>query len=152
MGLCFSIPKNIKCPPSLKNIYKAIDNDSKVDFKMPNPVHGDLTKWAAQGVLLLNAILTVRKGVSNSHQKKGWEQFTDHVISVINQQKDGVVFLLWGSKAHDKAGSVNAKKHCVLKFVHPSPLAGTGFPACPHFSECNEYLKSKGQQPIDWNV
>jgi uracil-DNA glycosylase len=84
MGLCFSIPKNIKCPPSLKNIYKAIDNDSKVDFKMPNPVHGDLTKWAAQGVLLLNAILTVRKGVSNSHQKKGWEQFTDHVISVIN--------------------------------------------------------------------
>ena len=152
MGLCFSIPKNIKCPPSLKNIYKALENDPKVTFKTPNPPHGDLTKWAGQGVLLINAILTVRKGVSNSHQKKGWEQFTDHVISVINQQKDGVVFLLWGSKAHDKAASVNSKKHCVLKFVHPSPLAGTGFVSCPHFSECNEYLVSKGQTPIDWNV
>ncbi len=152
MGLCFSIPKNIKCPPSLKNIYKALEADPKVEFKSPNPVHGDLTKWAAQGVLLLNAILTVRKGISNSHQKKGWEQFTDHVISVINQQKDGVVFLLWGSKAHEKAASVNTKKHSVLKFVHPSPLAGTGFTTCPHFSECNEYLVSKGQKPIDWNV
>ncbi len=152
MCLCFSIPKNIKCPPSLKNIYKALEKDPKVSFKFPNPVHGDLTKWAGQGVLLLNAILTVRKGISNSHQKKGWEQFTDQVIAQINQKKEGVVFLLWGSKAHDKAASVNQGKHKVLKFVHPSPLAGTGFPDCKHFSECNEYLTSKGKTPIDWNV
>ena len=107
MGLCFSIPKNIKVPPSLKNIYKALEKDPKVTFKFPNPIHGDLSKWAEQGVLLLNAILTVRKGISNSHQKKGWEQFTDQVIAQINQKKEGVVFLLWGSKAHEKAANVN---------------------------------------------
>jgi uracil-DNA glycosylase len=152
MGLSFSIPKAIKCPPSLRNIYKALENDPKVQFKTPNPIHGDLTKWAEQGVLLLNAILTVRKGLSNSHQKKGWEQFTDQVIRVINENNDGVVFLLWGTKAHEKAASVNTKKHCVLKGVHPSPLAGTGFLQCTHFSECNDYLTSKGKKPIDWNV
>lgn len=152
MGLCFSIPKNIKVPPSLKNIYKALENDPKVTFKTPNPIHGDLTKWADQGVFLLNAILTVRKGISNSHQKKGWEQFTDQVIQSINQKKEGVVFLLWGKSAHEKAKNVNEGRHKVLKFVHPSPLAGTGFVDCKHFSECNEYLVSKGKSPIDWNV
>ena len=144
MGLCFSIPKTVKVPPSLKNIYKALEKDPNVQFKTPSPIHGDLTNWASQGVLLLNAILTVKQGVSNSHQKKGWEQFTDHVISVINKEKEGVVFLLWGTKAHEKASTVNQTKHKVLKFVHPSPLAGTGFPDCKHFSECNDYLSSKG--------
>jgi len=152
MGLSFSIPKGVKVPPSLSNIYKALENDPNVNFKTPNPKHGDLSAWAKQGVLLLNAILTVRKGVSNSHQKKGWEQFTDHVINVINQRKEGVVFLLWGTKAQEKASTVNGSKHLVLKGVHPSPLAGTGFTACRHFSQCNEYLTSKGKTPIDWNV
>jgi len=96
MGLCFSIPKGTKVPPSLKNIYKALENDTKVKFKTPNPIHGDLSAWARQGVFLLNAILTVRTGVSNSHQKKGWEQFTDAVIQAINTKKENVVFILWG--------------------------------------------------------
>ncbi|CDW83365.1 uracil-dna glycosylase [Stylonychia lemnae] len=152
MGLCFSIPKGVKVPPSLRNIYKALDNDKQVQFKFPNPIHGDLTNWPKQGVLLLNAILTVREGVSNSHQKKGWEQFTDNVINVINQKKEGVVFMLWGSKAQEKAKSVSASKHLILKYAHPSPLAGAGFPNCPHFSQANEYLTSKGKQPINWQV
>ena len=110
MGLSFSVPKAIRCPPSLLNIYKALENDQKVEFKRPSPAHGDLSRWASQGVLLLNAILTVRKGLSNSHQKKGWEHFTDHVIRTINDKKDGVVFLLWGKKAHEKAATVSTKK------------------------------------------
>eukprot|EP00347_Sterkiella_histriomuscorum_P016754 403351982 len=110
MGLCFSIPKHVKVPPSLKNIYKALENDPKVQFKTPAPIHGDLSAWAQQGVLMLNAILTVKEAISNSHQKKGWEQFTDAVIQAINQKADGVVFVLWGGKAQDKASSVNANK------------------------------------------
>lgn len=119
---------------------------------MPAPLHGDLSKWAAQGVLLLNAVLTVRKGISNSHQKRGWEQFTDHVISVINNQKQDVVFILWGLKAFEKAKNVNTNKHCVLKYTHPSPLAGKSFIDCKNFSDANEYLIKKGKTPIDWNV
>mmetsp|Transcript_47711 Transcript_47711/g.34965 ORF Transcript_47711/g.34965 Transcript_47711/m.34965 type:complete len:100 (-) Transcript_47711:190-489(-) len=99
MGLSFSVPKSIKCPPSLNNIYKALEADPKIKFNRPNPLHGDLTNWARQGVLLLNAVLTVREGKSNSHQKQGWEQFTDEVINVINKERQGVVFLLWGLKA-----------------------------------------------------
>eukprot|EP00347_Sterkiella_histriomuscorum_P012946 403366614 len=152
MGLCFSIPKGTKVPPSLRNIYKALENDSKIDFKMPNPIHGDLTKWASQGILLLNAVMTVRKGISNSHAKKGWEQFTDQVVNVINQKKEGVVFMLWGKSAQEKAKNVNTKKHLVLKFVHPSPLAGAGFPQCPHFSQTNEYLTQQSKSEIDWQV
>lgn len=119
MGLCFSIPKGVKVPPSLKNIYKviflflnlqALESDPKVDFSTPNPIHGDLTKWTEQGVLLLNAVLTVRKGISNSHAKKGWESFTDQVIKAIDSKKEGVVFMLWGNKAHEKAITVNANK------------------------------------------
>ena len=107
MGLCFSIPKGVKVPPSLRNIYKALDADKNVKFSMPNPIHGDLRASASQGVLLLNAILTVRSGTSNSHQKKGWEQFTDEVIKQIDSKKEGVVFMLWGSKAQEKAKTVN---------------------------------------------
>ena len=112
MGLCFSVPKSIKCPPSLKNIYKALTKDKKVNFQSPNPVHGDLTKWAEQGVLLLNATLTVRKGVSNSHAKKyGWEEFTDAVIEAISKKQEKVVFILWGAFAQKKAAKVDNKRH-----------------------------------------
>jgi uracil-DNA glycosylase len=107
---------------------------------MPTPLHGDLTAWAKQGVFLLNAILTVREGKSNSHQKQGWEEFSDRVISAINKETSGVVFMLWGKKAHDKAKMVDRKKHLVLENVHPSPLAGTGFRSVKDFGKANQYL------------
>eukprot|EP01022_Parablepharisma_sp_SALTPOND_P004466 TRINITY_DN120353_c1_g1_i1.p1 TRINITY_DN120353_c1_g1~~TRINITY_DN120353_c1_g1_i1.p1 ORF type:complete len:593 (+),score=63.51 TRINITY_DN120353_c1_g1_i1:5864-7642(+) len=155
MGLSFSVPKTIKVPGSLQNIYKALENDSEVNFKKPSPPHGDLTKWAVQGVLLLNAVLTVKPGKSNSHKGLGWESFTDAVIQAIGRKKTGVVFLLWGKFAQAKKKFVDTVKHRVLEYCHPSPLAassGGDFKKCPHFSQTNKYLKEQGKGPIDWNV
>lgn len=148
MGLSFSVPKGIEIPPSLKNIYKEIS--SETGFAMPN--HGDLTGWAIQGVLLLNTVLTVRKGQANSHKNKGWEAFTDGIIKKISDKKQNVVFLLWGANARSKKALIDTKKHLVLETVHPSPLSAyNGFFGSGHFVKTNEYLKANGQQTIDWS-
>lgn len=148
MGLSFSVPSNQKIPPSLQNVFKEIENDLEVQPKQS----GDLTRWADQGVLLLNATLTVRAHQAGSHQGKGWEQFTDSVIQLINEQKEHVVFMLWGRFAQAKADFVDADKHLVLKAAHPSPFAAhKGFFGCKHFSKCNEYLHQHGKEPIDWS-
>lgn len=147
-GLCFSVPDGVAPPPSLVNIYKELTQDIE-DFNTPN--HGNLTGWAKQGVLLLNACLTVRASQANSHKDKGWEQFTDAVIRWINLNRNNVVFLLWGSYAQKKGACIDKKRHCVLKSVHPSPLSAyRGFLGCKHFSKANEYLKSTKQEPINW--
>lgn len=148
--MSFSVPKSTRVPPSLSSIYCALENDPDVDFKRPSPAHGDLTGWAKQGVFLLNAILTVRQGKSNSHQKMGWEKFTQHVIKHISKETEGVVFMLWGKKAHEKAELIDRTKHHVLQNVHPSPLAGQGFKTIRDFSHANQYLISVGKQPINW--
>lgn len=146
-GLAFSVNEGIKIPPSLKNIYKEIKSDLLIDEAQ----HGDLSSWAAQGVLLLNAVLTVQEGAPGSHQHKGWERFTDSVISKINDEKSGVVFLLWGNYAKSKQGLINEHKHYVLTAPHPSPLSAyQGFLGCKHFSKCNNYLQLQGKSPIDW--
>ncbi|XP_068710171.1 uracil-DNA glycosylase-like isoform X1 [Montipora foliosa] len=147
-GLCFSVPPGVGIPPSLVNIYKELEND--IDgFQAPK--HGYLTGWAKQGVLLLNACLTVVASKANSHKDKGWEQFTDAVIRWINSNLTGVVFLLWGAYAQKKGSFIDKKKHCVLKAVHPSPLsAHRGFLGCKHFSQANQYLKKVGKKAIDW--
>lgn len=147
MGMSFSVNKGIKVPPSLINIYKALDNDKDIDFKMPpkQDIHGDLTFWARQGVFLLNAVLTVRAGKSNSHQKKGWEQFTNETIRQINKRTENVVYLLWGKKAHETSKLVNQSKNLVIEEVHPSPLAGQGFTSTKCFSKCNQYLEKAGR-------
>lgn len=148
-GLCFSVRPGVKTPPSLVNIYKELQSDLGVQ-----PVnHGYLTSWAKQGVLMLNAVLTVEQANAASHQKKGWEQFTDKVIHIINEQLDGVVFLLWGSYAQKKAAFVDQNKHLVLKSVHPSPLsAHRGFFGNHQFSQANDFLTSRGRQPINWQL
>lgn len=147
-GLCFSVPPGVAIPPSLVNIYKELTNDIE-DFQAPK--HGYLMGWAKQGVLLLNACLTVVASQANSHKDKGWEKFTDAVIRWINSNLSSVVFLLWGSYAQKKGSFIDKKKHCVLKAVHPSPLsAHRGFLGCKHFSQANEYLKKNGKKPIDW--
>ena len=148
-GLSFSVERRVKIPPSLRNIYKELSTDLGCEL----PDHGDLTMWAEQGVLLLNSVLTVEKSLAASHKNKGWETFTDKVISVINDHCDHVVFLLWGAYAHKKGKSIDTSKHLVLQSVHPSPLsARKGFIGCQHFSKCNEYLQSHGIKPIDWQV
>lgn len=148
-GLCFSVNKNVKIPPSLQNIFKELNYDLGIKF----PQHGDLTKWSDQGVLLLNATLTVRKGMAGSHQGKGWEQFTDSVIRIVSLQKENVVFLLWGNYAQQKSKLIDPTKHLILQAPHPSPFsAHTGFLGCKHFSMTNEFLKSKGLDPIDWQL
>jgi uracil-DNA glycosylase len=148
-GLCFSVPEGIQPPPSLVNIFKEISRD----FGYPIPASGNLEKWAKQGVLLLNATLTVRAHQAGSHQGKGWEEFTDAVIQKISDHLEGVVFLLWGNYAQAKASLIDTQKHCVLKTVHPSPLsAHRGFIGCGHFSKTNEYLLSLGKEPIDWKL
>ena len=154
MGLSFSVNKGVKTPASLLSIYKALNNDPKISFTMPSKpdMHGDLTSWATQGVFLLNAVLTVRAGKSNSHQKKGWEEFTKEAIKQISKKCQGVVFLLWGKKAHETAALVNKDKHLVVEEVHPSPLAGQGFTTSKCFSECNDYLSKNGDTPIDWDL
>lgn len=147
-GLSFSVPDGIVPPPSLKNMFKELSDD--IDGFVV-PVHGDLTKWARQGVLLLNATLTVRAHQAGSHQRIGWEQFTDEVISTISRECTHVVFLLWGSYASRKAALIDTRKHLVLTAAHPSPLSVyRGFWGCKHFSKANEYLLTKGRQPIDW--
>jgi uracil-DNA glycosylase len=146
-GLCFSVRDGIRMPPSLVNIFKEINKD----LGKPMPSSGDLGRWAEQGVLLLNATLTVRASSPGSHQNKGWEQFTDRVIETISREKTNVVFLLWGAYAQKKGEIIDRGKHLVLMSAHPSPFsADRGFFGCRHFSKTNEYLKSKGLKEIDW--
>ncbi len=146
-GLCFSVKDGVEFPPSLINIFKEIESD----LGIPQPSSGDLTRWARQGVLLLNATLTVRAHQAGSHQKKGWEEFTDYVIKVLNSEKKNIVFFLWGSYAQKKGESIDRSRHLVLESVHPSPLsASKGFFGNRHFSRCNDYLISNGIEPIDW--
>ena len=148
-GLCFSVKKGVKPPPSLKNIYKELKTD--VNFTEPN--HGELTQWAKQGVFLLNATLTVRKSQPGSHQKKGWETFTNETIKAISNKKKGVVFLLWGRFAQEKENLIDAKKHHILKAAHPSPFSAyNGFFGCKHFSKTNSLLQSQNLTPINWNL
>jgi len=155
MGLSFSVPKGIPVPGSLHNIYAALANDPNLSFKKPNPAHGDLSNWATQGVLLINAVLTVEEGKSNSHKGLGWSEFTDEVIKVIGNKKKGVAFLLWGKFAQAKKKFINQRNHKVLEYCHPSPLAANkknDFKKCLHFSQANEYLLETGNSPINWNV
>ncbi|MDQ7948650.1 MAG: uracil-DNA glycosylase [Pedobacter sp.] len=149
-GLSFSVQKGIAVPPSLKNMYKELSDEFK-DFEIPN--HGNLTSWADQGVLLLNATLTVRAHEAGSHQNKGWEQFTDHVIATLSQRREGLVFLLWGRYAQQKESLIDTKKHTVLKAAHPSPFSAyNGFFGSNHFSKANHILEKEGKAPIDWQV
>ena len=148
-GLCFSVRPNIPFPPSLKNIFTELKRDMRVDY----PKHGCLENWAKQGVLLLNSTLTVIQGRAGSHQNQGWETFTDRILSLLNEQKDHLVFMLWGSYALMKGKFLDHTRHLVLKAPHPSPLsAHRGFFGCGHFSKANEYLSSKGKNKIDWSL
>jgi len=148
MGLSFSVPKGIKKPPSLVNIFKEIN----AELGVPIREDGDLTGWADQGVLLLNTVLTVRAHNANSHKGRGWEQFTDSIIKKISNDKQGVVFLLWGSNARSKRTLIDQKKHLILECAHPSPLSAyNGFFGCGHFKKCNQYLTTQGKTPIDWS-
>ncbi|WP_207427385.1 uracil-DNA glycosylase [Pedobacter sp. SYSU D00535] len=147
-GLAFAVQKGVTVPPSLRNIYKELAADIP-GFKIPT--HGDLTKWADQGVLLLNATLTVRATEAGSHQKKGWEQFTDAAIQKLAKQREGIVFLLWGRFAQTKAAFINADRHHILTAPHPSPLA-RGFEGCRHFSATNKFLLEQGKKEIDWQI
>jgi len=146
-GLCFSVRDGVVFPPSLRNIFKEISND----LGTPIPKTGDLTRWAMQGVLLLNATMTVRAHSAGSHQKKGWETFTDEVIRHVSKQKENVVFLLWGAYAQQKKELIDQTKHFILESVHPSPLsASRGFFGNHHFSRTNQFLQSKGLLPVNW--
>jgi len=148
-GLCFSVPPGIAQPPSLVNIFKELH----ADLGIPVPAHGSLEKWSGQGVLLLNATLTVKAGQAGSHQNRGWETFTDAVIRKISLEKSAVVFILWGKFAQAKEALVDSSKHLVLKAAHPSPFsANSGFFGCRHFSKTNEYLVKQGLGPIDWSL
>ena len=149
MGLSFSVPDGVTKPPSLINIFKELHDDTGT----PIPKTGNLTKWAQQGVMLLNASLTVRAGEPNSHSKIGWHQFTNTVIEKISEEKEGVVFLLWGKFAQDKTELINTKKHHVLQAAHPSPFAADkGFFGCQHFSKTNTWLVKEGIDPINWAI
>ena len=148
-GLCFSVRPGVDIPPSLQNIYKELQDDLGCTI----PTHGYLEKWAKQGVLLLNTVLTVRAHQANSHQGIGWEQFTDAVIRIVNAQDRPIVFLLWGGPARRKKEMLNNVKHLVLEAPHPSPLSAyRGFFGCRHFSKTNEFLKAHGVSPIDWQI
>ena len=148
-GLCFSVNDGVAFPPSLLNIFKEIERDLHIS----SPLSGNLIRWAQQGVLLLNATLTVRANQAGSHQNRGWEEFTDAIIRRLADRNDNLVFMLWGSYAQKKAAFVDANKHLILKSVHPSPLSAyRGFIGCGHFSETNKYLKSKGLKEIDWSL
>lgn len=147
-GLCFSVSPGIAKPPSLNNIFKELNTD----LGIPIAQTGNLEAWAYQGVLLLNATLTVRANTPGSHQKKGWETFTDSVIKAVSDRKKGVVFLLWGNFAQTKEALIDANKHFVLKAAHPSPLARGAFFGCKHFSKTNRILETQGVMPIDWRV
>lgn len=146
-GLCFSVPEGVPPPPSLQNIFKEIH----ADLGLPIPKSGNLKHWADQGVLLLNATLTVEAGQAGSHQKKGWEDFTDAIIGKLSEGREGLVFLLWGAYAQKKGERIDRKRHLVLTAPHPSPLsAHNGFFGCKHFSKTDAYLESKGETPIEW--
>jgi uracil-DNA glycosylase len=148
-GLCFSVRPGVPVPPSLQNIYKEIH----AELGYPVPGHGDLTHWADQGVLLLNSVLSVECALAASHRGKGWERFTDRVVEVINREREGVVFMLWGSYAQRKGAMIDGARHCILRAPHPSPLsAHRGFFGCGHFVAANEYLRCRGQTPIDWRL
>ncbi len=146
-GLCFSVNEGVTFPPSLNNIFKEIESD----IGTPVPKSGDLTRWAKQGVLLLNATLTVREHEAGSHQKHGWEEFTDAVIRTLSEKRENLVFILWGSYAQGKSSLIDSKKHCILRSAHPSPLSAyRGFFGNHHFSLTNDYLRSKGIEEIKW--
>lgn len=148
-GLCFSVKRGVEPPPSLKNIFKEIHDD----LGTPIPEHGELTKWTKEGVLLLNTVLTVRKGQPNSHKGKGWEIFTDRVIGLLNEREKPIVFLLWGSNAKQKKGLITNPAHTVLETTHPSPFSAyNGFFGCRHFSQTNKILGQNGEKPIDWSL
>jgi uracil-DNA glycosylase len=148
-GLSFSVQKKQPLPPSLKNIFTCLKNDlNNVTLN-----HGDLSNWANQGVLLLNASLTVREGFPNSHSKIGWSQFTDAIIQLVSKKNDGICFLLWGNHAQEKKKLIDNKKHLILKASHPSPLSAyRGFLDCRHFSKANQYILNRNENPIDWNI
>ncbi|XP_020863575.1 uracil-DNA glycosylase isoform X2 [Phascolarctos cinereus] len=149
-GLCFSVQKPVPPPPSLENIYKELSTDIE---GFVHPGHGDLSGWARQGVLLLNAVLTVQAHQANSHKERGWEQFTDAVVSWLNKNLNGLVFMLWGAYAQKKGLSIDRKRHHVLQTAHPSPFSvQRGFFGCRHFSKTNELLKKSGKKPIDWKA
>ena len=149
-GLSFSVQKGIPLPPSLRNIF----HELATDLNVPLSKHGDLTQWADQGVLLLNSVLTVEAGLPASHQRRGWEAFTDSVIDVLNDQREHVVFILWGAYAQSKGKRIDSHKHLVLKAAHPSPLAANrgGFFGCKVFSKTNNYLQQQGIEPINWQL
>lgn len=148
-GLSFSVRPGVRIPPSLKNIYKEL----QADLGLPIPKHGSLVHWAQQGVLLLNAVLTVREGEPNSHQALGWQTFTDAVIRALNERSEPMVYMLWGSHAQKKGAFINRDKHLVLESTHPSPLAAhRGFLGSRPFSKANDFLTSKGIEPIDWTI
>jgi uracil-DNA glycosylase len=147
-GLCFSVNEGITKPPSLINIFKELEND----LGIKPPLSGDLSKWAHQGVLLLNTVLTVRKNTPGSHQNKGWETFTDAAIKKLSDNYNGIVFLLWGKLAQSKETLIDTRKHPVLKAAHPSPLARGAFFGCKHFSKTNELLRNMQKEPINWNL
>lgn len=148
MGLSFSVPKGVKVPPSLNNIYKEIYDD----LGIIEPNCGDLTYWAKQGVLLLNATLSVEAGKPNSHSNIGWQEFTDAAIKALNDRKNGVIFLMWGNFAKAKSNLIDCRKHFILTASHPSPLARGGFFGCRHFSKTNEILINLGEDVIDWDL
>lgn len=148
-GLCFSVPAGIPKPPSLVNIFKELQND----LGIPMPADGNLEKWADQGVLLINATLSVRESEAGSHQKRGWENFTNKVIETVSLEKEGVVFLLWGRFAQAKESLIDSEKHLILTSAHPSPLSAyNGFFGCRHFSKCNSYLEEQGRRGINWSL
>lgn len=148
-GLCFSVQKGCPIPPSLQNIYKELN----ADLGIPPASHGELYKWADSGVLMLNTVLTVRRGQANSHKGKGWEIFTDHVIGKLNEREKPIVFLLWGGNAKAKRTLITNPNHLVLMAAHPSPLSAyNGFFGCRHFSKCNDFLISHGIEPVDWRI
>lgn len=150
-GLCFSVLPGVPNPPSLVNVFKEINSEFPAERRRLDGRHGCLEPWARQGVLLLNAVLTVERGQAASHQGKGWETFTDAVVQVLNERRDHLVFLLWGSYAQRKGAKLDRRRHCVLSAPHPSPLsAHRGFFGCNHFSKANDYLESQGVGPIDW--
>jgi uracil-DNA glycosylase len=148
-GLCFSVQPGVPAPPSLVNVFKEI----QADLGLPVPEHGHLQAWAERGVLLLNAVLTVERGNAGAHQGKGWERFTDAVVRAVNERLDNVAFLLWGSQAQKKGAGIDKGRHLVLKAPHPSPLsAHRGFLGCRHFSKANQWLESRGVEPVDWRL
>ncbi|MFC1690285.1 uracil-DNA glycosylase [Pseudomonadota bacterium] len=148
-GLCFSVQDGVAIPPSLINIYKELE----ADLGLVRPLSGNLQYWAEQGVLLLNAVLTVERGQAGSHQGKGWEQFTDRVVSTLNEGREGLVFMLWGGYASKKGAVIDRTRHLVLTAPHPSPLsAHRGFLGCRHFSKANQWLEQRGEAPIDWSI